>query len=302
MNGASKGTSGVVDLGTVITAHQDISGKQDKSTAVTHSANTAVGSTTKPVYVDANGIATPISHSINSDVPANAKFTDTTYGDATESTHGLMSAADKKKLDGMDLSKYLPLSGGAMVGGIDMQTNKRDILIGTQPASAINTFTPVSSGQITTDKKFVDLLPTMRSYIGTYNYKTSSADDWYDLISVRHRNGYGDGSGWGMAIFAPLFGGDLQWNLNTNKGEWQGGRVLLDNVNFTRYALAKDGTAKKADCLSTGQLKFGYIQWHEHGKCRKDMGKGSLLRSTNRLYDNHNGNAYNERKFRRRTI
>ena len=32
MNGASKGTSGVVDLGTVITAHQDISGKQDKLT------------------------------------------------------------------------------------------------------------------------------------------------------------------------------------------------------------------------------------------------------------------------------
>lgn len=30
MNGSSKGTSGVVDLGTVITAHQDISGKQDK--------------------------------------------------------------------------------------------------------------------------------------------------------------------------------------------------------------------------------------------------------------------------------
>ena len=30
MNGASKGTSGVVDLGTVITSHQDISGKVDK--------------------------------------------------------------------------------------------------------------------------------------------------------------------------------------------------------------------------------------------------------------------------------
>ena len=30
MNGASKGTSGVVDLGNVITEHQDISGKQDK--------------------------------------------------------------------------------------------------------------------------------------------------------------------------------------------------------------------------------------------------------------------------------
>lgn len=36
MNGASKGTSGVVDLGTVITAHQDISGKQDKLTSGTN--------------------------------------------------------------------------------------------------------------------------------------------------------------------------------------------------------------------------------------------------------------------------
>ena len=84
----------------------DISGKQDKSTAVTHTANTAVGSATKPVYVAANGVATPISHYINSDVPANAKFTDTTYNDVTQSTHGLMTAADKKKLDSMDLTKY----------------------------------------------------------------------------------------------------------------------------------------------------------------------------------------------------
>ena len=35
MNGASKGTSGNIDLGTVITSHQDISGKQDKSNLVT---------------------------------------------------------------------------------------------------------------------------------------------------------------------------------------------------------------------------------------------------------------------------
>lgn len=141
-----------------------------------------------------------------------------------------------------DGSKYLPLAGGKMTGDIDMQTNKKDILVGTQPASAYGTFTPVSSGQITTDKKFVDLLPTMRSYMGTYNYKTASIDQWYDLISVRHRNGYGDGSGWGMMILAPLFGGDLQWNLNTNKDVWQGERTFLDNVNFTRYAAKSDHT------------------------------------------------------------
>ena len=34
MNGSSKGTSGVIDLGTVITSHQDISGKADKSVAI----------------------------------------------------------------------------------------------------------------------------------------------------------------------------------------------------------------------------------------------------------------------------
>ena len=93
----------------------DISGKQDKSTAVTHSANTAVGSATKPVYVAANGVATPTSHSINSDVPANAKFTDTTYNDATQSTHGLMTAADKKKLDGLDASRFMNLNNSAIV-------------------------------------------------------------------------------------------------------------------------------------------------------------------------------------------
>lgn len=93
----------------------DISGKQDKSTAVTHSANAAVGSATKPVYVAANGVATPISHSINSDVPANAKFTDTTYNDVTQSTHGLMTAADKKKLDGLDASRFMNLNNSAVV-------------------------------------------------------------------------------------------------------------------------------------------------------------------------------------------
>ena len=36
MNGASKGTSGVVNLGTVITAHQDISGKADKTATVSN--------------------------------------------------------------------------------------------------------------------------------------------------------------------------------------------------------------------------------------------------------------------------
>lgn len=39
------------------------------------------------------------NHTVNSDVPENAKFTDTTYELATSSTDGLMSATDKAILD-----------------------------------------------------------------------------------------------------------------------------------------------------------------------------------------------------------
>ena len=176
----------------------------------------------------------------------------TTYNDATQSAHGLMSATDKKKLDGMDLSKYLPLSGGVINGDIDMQTNKRDILVGTHKANTSDG-TAVAGGTINTDKTFAGMLPAMRSYIGTYQYKTSSAEAWYALISVRHRNGYSDGSSWGMIIYANLFGGNLQWNLNTNKDVWQGGRTLLDSANFTDYALGKSATASAASKLSTAR-------------------------------------------------
>lgn len=40
-------------------------------------------------------------HTVNSDVPAGAKFTDTTYGLATTSSSGLMSYSDKSKLNGI---------------------------------------------------------------------------------------------------------------------------------------------------------------------------------------------------------
>lgn len=57
MNGASKGTSGVVDLGTVITAHQDISGKADKSATV---STVAWDSTNKKITKTINGTTTDV--------------------------------------------------------------------------------------------------------------------------------------------------------------------------------------------------------------------------------------------------
>lgn len=65
--------------------------------------NTNAGSATQPVYF-ANGIPVPTTHTLGKSVPANAIFTDTTYGVATTSANGLMSATDKVKVDGMVLA------------------------------------------------------------------------------------------------------------------------------------------------------------------------------------------------------
>ena len=76
MNGSTIASSGVADLGTVITEHQDISGKQDKIVAGT---NISIASDGKTISA-----------------------TDTTYSNATTTTAGLMSSDDKTKLNGIE--------------------------------------------------------------------------------------------------------------------------------------------------------------------------------------------------------
>ena len=61
---------------------------------------TSAGDVNKPVYFK-NGVPVGINYTINKTVPSDAKFTDTTYENATQSAAGLMSAEDKKRLDGL---------------------------------------------------------------------------------------------------------------------------------------------------------------------------------------------------------
>lgn len=84
----------------------------------------AVGSINKPVYVDANGEIKAIDFTVNANVPSGAKFTDTTYSDATTSVSGLMSASDKAKLNGIssNANNYvLPIATESALGGIKSQ-------------------------------------------------------------------------------------------------------------------------------------------------------------------------------------
>ena len=121
---ASAMNSAISDNKTAITALQ--TGKADKSeipttiAELTDSAdyaktadvdkklNNKADKTEIPTELPANGgnADTVNGHTVDIDVPSDAKFTDTTYSDATQIEHGLMSADDKKKLDG--LTKYTP--------------------------------------------------------------------------------------------------------------------------------------------------------------------------------------------------
>ena len=87
MNGASKGTSGVVDLGTVITSHQDISGKASTADAIKS--------------ITRSGTTFTATKCNNTTFTFSQQDNNTTYSTATTSANGLMSSADKTKLDGI---------------------------------------------------------------------------------------------------------------------------------------------------------------------------------------------------------
>lgn len=68
--------------------------------------DSSAGSNTQPVYFS-DGKPVVIGYTIAKSVPADAKFTDTTYGVATSTSNGLMSSTDKTKLD--DFSRVISI-------------------------------------------------------------------------------------------------------------------------------------------------------------------------------------------------
>lgn len=125
---------------------------------------------------------------------------------------------------------YLPITGGTLTGKLTVNS---DIVIPTAKAVADNTV-PVSGSLATiTDNDFTQL-KNYKSIIGSI--KNSTDNVWYDVISVRHRNGYNDGSNYGMYLYSNLTSsGDLIWNKQTAASTWQGERTIVDSGNYTTY-------------------------------------------------------------------
>lgn len=108
--------------------------KVDGSETVVYTHPTTAGNKHIPAGGAANQVLTYDSdgtakwgHTVQSDVPANAKFTDTTYANATQSADGLMSSEDKVKLDTMPqliVSSEAPTS--APVNSVWLQFSSND--------------------------------------------------------------------------------------------------------------------------------------------------------------------------------
>ena len=127
------------------------------------SANSAVkldssaGSNSQPVYFS-GGKPVAIGYTIASSVPANAKFTDTTYGVATASSNGLMSSTDKTKLD--DFSRVISIQKQ-----IKLTTDWQD--------------TGIAGNNLETGTYIIQVSGFNSSYTSLYNEIYSGIMTWY---------------------------------------------------------------------------------------------------------------------------
>jgi len=118
LTGSDSSTSKVTIPTPTSVSYATKAGSADSATSATSATtattasklSTSAGSATQPVYF-ANGVPVACTYTLGASVPANAKFTDTTYSAATTSTAGLMSASDKAKLDKIDVNNL----GGSTV-------------------------------------------------------------------------------------------------------------------------------------------------------------------------------------------
>lgn len=84
------------------------------------------GATGQVPQFNADGTLSSTGFTLGASVPADAKFTDTTYEEATTTDAGLMSAADKTKLDGIASGAEANVLEGVQVNGTDLTiTNKK---------------------------------------------------------------------------------------------------------------------------------------------------------------------------------
>ncbi len=191
---------------------------------------TLTGSVTGSVSIDGSGnvsFATTTNHTHNQYYDSGISRAANTVLAAPNGNNG---SASFRKLVAADIPSlsYLPLSGGTMTGNIGIPSGKSNI-DGSVPYAGSENNTLAISG-----------FSNYKTYLGSFVNSANNA--WYNAISVRHRNGNGDGSSYGMILYSTLTtSGSLLWNKQTGASSWQGERTIIDSANYNSYAPTKTG-------------------------------------------------------------
>lgn len=155
-----------------------------------------------------------------------------------------------------DIPESLPLFGGTMSGNIDTATNKTEIIVSADK-SGVENLTVVAGGTVEASGQMTANLPNKKSFVGTYHDTTN--DVWYNIVSIRHRNGYNDGNKSGMVIYSDMSATDnIKWNKQNADGTWQGVRTLLDTTNFSKLMSTKLTNESLNDGAVNGICGFFY--------------------------------------------
>ena len=126
-------------------------------------------------------------------------------------------------------NRYVNITGDTMTGDLGIR-NGRSSIDGSVPYCG-------SSG---INSKDLTELANYKTVLGAYTDKSGT---WYALISVRHRNGQGDGNSYGLYLRSVLTAsGNLMWGKQYGSSSWQAERVILDSANYTSYTVTKTGS------------------------------------------------------------
>lgn len=113
--------------------------------------------------------------------------------------------------------------------------------------SSIDGSVPWSGAGINTD------YANSKSIIGS----SYDGGQWYNVLSIRHRNGASDGNNYGMLIYSNLtYLSDTLWYRKQSNGGWTENRNILDSTNYSSYALPKSGGT------ISGALNFANGTWN----------------------------------------
>lgn len=174
---------------------------------------------------------------------------DTTYSDATQSAHGLMTAEDKKKLDDLahaeSISSLVFKNGNSKTYmGVKFSGNRVSarFLIMENNGRRADIYVSIRIG--------IDTKATVYASWNTDTEFRIFYDDEDCIYVVFNCSDWSRGSCISTienALMTEWNGTSYPSNLTAIATEI---RYTLDSVNFTRYALAKDGTAKKAEDLT----------------------------------------------------